>query len=203
MRRGWCKSHYYELRGGPACSVDGCTSAAIAKGLCDRHHKRLIHHGDPLRGGPFYGEPENFVENVVMPYEGDDCIIWPFATDASGYARVRNIQITRVICERHNGPAPSDLHQAAHSCGKGSSGCVTKSHLLWKTRAENEADKLIHGTDMRGNKHHAAKLTEDDVRYIRSQRGVQKQSELAALFSVSVPTISGIQTRNGGWSWLE
>jgi hypothetical protein len=29
------------------CSIDGCTGKFVARGLCDRHYRRLRRHGDP------------------------------------------------------------------------------------------------------------------------------------------------------------
>lgn len=52
--------------------------------------------------------------------------------------------MSRVVCERVNGPAPTEKHETAHGCGN--SWCVNKRHLRWATHIENEADKLIHGT---------------------------------------------------------
>lgn len=34
------------------CSVDGCDRIAQKRGMCRRHHYRVLHYGDPLGGAP-------------------------------------------------------------------------------------------------------------------------------------------------------
>lgn len=55
--------------------------------------------------------------------------------------------------------------------------CVHPQHVSWKTQKENEADKAVHGTAMRGERHHQAKLGEADVGLIRLllARGMPKK----------------------------
>jgi hypothetical protein len=71
------------------------------------------------------------------------------------------------------------------------------SNLSYGTHAENEADKLRHGTRLRGEANHAAKLTADDARAIRARRG-ERQEDLAAEFGCTFSNISAIQR---GKSW--
>lgn len=149
----------------------------------------------------------DFYFNSVVPYEGDECLIWPFATSSDGYAKCRFIPggkeeyVSRVLCEEANGPPPTKSHQAAHSCGNGRSGCVAKRHLAWKTRVENEADKVVHGTSTRGENGSNAKLTRDDVWQIMSLRGSMSQREIANRFDVSKSLINQIHSGKS-WSWL-
>ena len=75
-------------------------------------------------------------------------------------------------------------------------------HLDWKTRAENEADKIGHNTHNRGERGGGSKLTETDVHEIRrllSSGTLQQQ--IADHFGVHVMTISDINTRKS-WGWL-
>jgi hypothetical protein len=143
-----------------------------------------------------------YLENVVMNYDGDACLTWPFSKSSDGYARfyakTGSQLVTRIICEKEHGPPPTPKHQAAHSCGKGHLGCVAKGHLSWKTRKENFADKLLHGTDNRGEKHPLVKLSEADVRHIRTLKGTMYQREIANKFGVALTTVSGILM---GRSW--
>jgi hypothetical protein len=138
-----------------------------------------------------------------MPYDGDECLIWPYSTKGHGYAVFKvdgkQCMVTRFICEKEHGPPPTAKHQAAHSCGKGHLACVTKRHLSWKTPAENSADRNIHGTDNRGEKNGSAKLTEPDVDKIRSLKGAMSQRAIARLFGVTPPTIGSIH-RGKAWS---
>jgi hypothetical protein len=56
-------------------------------------------------------------------------------------------------------------------------------NLSWGTYRENEQDKEIHGRTARGTNHGMSKLTEEDVREIRSIRNM-KQRDIAAIYGV-------------------
>lgn len=142
------------------------------------------------------GVVAKFLEETVVPYDGDDCLFWPFASARGGHPRItikrKGYQVTRIVCERQHGAPPSPKHEAAHSCGNGHLGCVAKKHLRWATRAENEADKVIDGrTPVSGENSSSAKLSESDVSRILSMRGMP-QKVLAELFGVKQNTISRI-----------
>lgn len=132
--------------------------------------------------------PLEFIEQVAMEYEGSDCLLWPFARDQKGYARITSVKgvrsASRLVCKLANGEPPTPKYDAAHSCGNGGAGCVTKHHLRWATSKENNADKLIHGTLARGSKNGASKLTEEIVRDIKRNKGIKGPRELARLYGV-------------------
>lgn len=58
------------------------------------------------------------------------------------------VLVHRLACTAFHGAPPSARHQAAHGDGDGLNNRET--NLRWATPAENEADKLIHGTSGRG-----------------------------------------------------
>lgn len=66
-------------------------------------------------------------------------------------------------------------------------------NLVWGTHTENMRDKTGHGTQMLGENHHKAKLTEDDVREIRAANATTRA--LARVYGVSQVTIHHIRTR--------
>lgn len=143
-----------------------------------------------------------FFEDVVMTYEGTDCLIWPYGK-VGGYAVHRvdgEHYACRAICKRVYGPANENM-EAAHSCGNGRKGCVTKSHLSWKTPKENTADQLLHGTIQRGERHARSVLKEQDVIEIMSLRGVVPSKELAKRYGVGQSAISSIYSGQS-WNWL-
>lgn len=192
------------------CSVDGCKGNAHWRahgigGMCRSHYRRKRDHGDPLGGRARNGEAESFYREVVLPYRGSDCLIWPYARNA-GYAVMRrdgkSISVSRSVCRDTHGPAPTDRHEAAHSCGNGAGGCITPMHLSWKTPAENQADKIGHGTSNRGERCAASKLTADDVRRIRSLEGKMTQQQIADEYGVHCVTIGDI-FRRATWAWLD
>lgn len=154
------------------------------------------------------GEPRRFYEEVVLKYEGDECLRWPFGNGGrrSGYGKMHTptgpIGVHRVLCEAVNGPPPTPEHEAAHSCGNGHLRCVTKRHLSWKTRAENAADRLIHGTHSAGEKNGNARLTEAQVREILAIRGTTSQASIARRYGVTPQTIYEIY-KGKTWAFLQ
>jgi len=172
------------------CPTPGCDKAAERRGYCRNHLYRLEKYGDPLMGNPTPGTLPQWIE-AHKNHVGADCLIWPFHRSTDGYARWcingRGKNVHATMCEHRNGPRPSPRHHAAHTCGKGSAGCVNPQHMEWKTFEENEADKVRHGTRIRGERSPNAKLTEDDVRKIRAAKG--KQRDIAKRFGVGQASV--------------
>ena len=192
------------------CSIEGCTNPVIARGWCDTHYCRWKRHGNPhFRKKAGNGELLAFIEEVVLPFAGEGCLTWPFccvkSREGRAYARARiggrDTLVSRYVCEKVHGPAPSPEHEAAHSCGKGHEACVAPGHIFWKTPSANQADRIIHNTHDRGERSANAKLTEADVRSIRQNVGRETHAKLAVRFGVSRPTISVILARKS-WGWL-
>lgn len=216
---GMCWGHYSRKRrhgdplmGRPApvekisdyCTIDGCNKPVYAFNLCPAHYTRKRRHGSPEGGGTRVGETHEFFESLFSA-ETDECISWPYAKDRNGYGLIAtngsNQIVSRRICERLYGPPTEERPQAAHSCGCGHLGCVNPRHLRWASIKENHADKIGHGTAPRGENNYNSKLTEEDVRVIRSSKGVS-QRELARRFGVSFSQISDIIARKR-WGWLD
>lgn len=188
------------------CSIPDCGKPLLAKDCCSAHYWRLRVHGDPLGGGPpRRGDILRWVHDVAM-HHGDECLIWPFGTDGHGYGVLyidgKRAGAHRYVCELAHGAPPTPKHEAAHSCGHGKDGCVNRNHLLWKTRIENQADRLEHGTHNRGTRQGGAKLTEDDVREIIALKGIEMQRNLAERFGVRRTTIASIQ-QGRNWAWVQ
>lgn len=190
------------------CSIPDCGKPEKTRGWCVAHYTRWHRHGDPLvLNRPPNGARRQFFEDVVMKYEGGGCLYWPYAKSGVGYGDIdvkgwSSRLVHRLVCERVHGPAPTHEHEAAHTCGQGVQGCVSPKHISWKTRAENIADKLDHGTTLRGEKHNLAVLTERNVREIRTLCGKIPQSKIAAMFGVTQSQISHINTGKS-WGWLD
>lgn len=96
------------------------------------------------------GAARAFYEKTI-DYTGSECLPWPFATDEKGYPTLKQGKRTRRVhtlhCERIHGPRPTPKHEVGHSCGRGMHKCANPNHVKgWVTRAENEADKKIHGS---------------------------------------------------------
>jgi len=147
----------------------------------------------------------HFLNSVVMQHDVDECLIWPFSKNHYGYGRIcisgTTHIVSRLVCEEENGAPPTPYHEAAHSCGKGHEGCVAKKHLSWKTRTDNQLDRVAHGTSNRGERQWKSKLTEADAIEIRSLSRSKTGKELAAQFMVSQTTISRVISGER-WGWL-
>lgn len=188
------------------CAVEGCSKKHDSHGYCSAHAHRFRRHGDPLGGTTARGAAQRFMEEVVIPYQGDGCLAWPFGNNGKGYGtfhvKRRAVSASTYACEKAHGPRPTPQHEAAHSCGKGHLLCCNPRHLRWATTKENHADKLRHGTVMLGEKNNSAKLTADQVRAIREMLGRTPQHEIARRFGVQQMTISKI-ARGKTWGWLK
>lgn len=185
------------------CSIPDCDKPRYARGWCRNHYARWFRTGTPQGTGTSPGEPARFLNEVVLTYEVDECLTWPYSRDTYGYGRLPDGSLVhRIACEKEHGPPPSPKHETAHSCGNGHNACVARKHLRWATRAENADDKVNHGRSSRGVKNPKARLTEDQVRSIRDLAKSTTQIDLARQFGVSKQTISLILKR-GAWGWLD
>lgn len=153
------------MAGASICSVEDCNKPIFiqSRRLCAAHYYRWRRHGDPKAGKARSpnGAPERFLQDVVLAYDGDDCLIWPFTRTGQkkmrgrrgrGYAQIRRagkmVSVQRIVCEYVNGNG--DGMDSAHSCGNGHLGCVSPKHLRWATRAENIQESVRHGTHYSG-----------------------------------------------------
>jgi hypothetical protein len=186
------------------CSQSGCGKPVNCKGYCANHYYRFRTHGDPMGGRTPKGEPLAWIERHKS-HAGDECLIWPFARFSNGYGAVvdpsgRTTHAAIVMCIAAHGPAPEGKPFALHSCAGGKNACTSQRHIRWGTQAENMADSVADGTRCRGERQHASKLTEDDVRMIRSSTASAKS--LGELLDIHEDTVRTIRNRKS-WAWLK
>jgi hypothetical protein len=190
------------------CSVEGCGKRASHREWCNAHYKRWRRNGDPLAGRTQVGEQLAFLMTALEAAQPGDCMIWPYQRSWNGRGKVfangKSQGAHRIACEHRHGPPPSGDHEAAHDCGNGHLGCFSPFHMRWATPAQNQADRLIHGTMLRGNSHPRASLTEDQVREVRRlyATGEYSQRQLAEQFGVARRTI-GAMTDGQNWKWMD
>jgi hypothetical protein len=157
----------------------------------------------PKRKTPI-GAVQNWLA-VHKNYSGDDCLIWPFMRDKSGYGLVaapyrqdrkrRKFFAHRIICEMAHGPMPfADAVAAHYVCENGSGGCVNPKHIRWSTAEQNYRDRIVFERIPRGEGNGHAKLTENQVKdiYARAHRGEQNKS-LAAEYGIDRSQVSNIR----------
>ena len=134
----------------------------------------------------------------------DDCWLWTGATLPNGYGLVwggkerKLIYAHRVAVELMLGRALAPGMDACHSCRNRN--CVAPHHLREGTRKENMADKIRDGTLPRGVKVWSSKLTEADVRAIRTDD--RKLRIIAEEYGINLNTVWKIKHRQA-WAWLE
>lgn len=174
------------------CSIPDCgrVTRPYGRGWCTMHYRRWQRHGNPLTvlQAP-KGAATAFIVKACA-YDGDDCLIWPYGQSAYGYGWYGQRgqggnNAHHYVCETVYGSPSTEMH-AAHECGNRL--CVNPKHLAWKTPIENEADKERHGTKMKGERHHMAKLSASDVAKIRQQIG-RPSPAVAKEFGVAKSTV--------------
>lgn len=124
------------------------------------------------------------------------------APGTSGYPCVwkdgRNQNLHRVLYEESHGLLPKDV-LVRHTCDVRM--CINDKHLISGSTKDNAVDRKERGRNntARGETRSDAKLTQEQVNYIRSHSGAS-QRELAELLGVNQSTVSRIR---GGLRWKE
>ncbi len=137
---------------------------------------------------------ETWIRDHLDYPHSDWCLIWPFPGTNNGYGTLikdrKKHYAHRLMCELVRGPAPTDDHQASHSCHRGHKGCVNPHHLRWKTRSEN---LLESSAALKRNK-----LTRAKADQIRTLKGIEPTNITAERFGVREATIKDVQA---GRTW--
>lgn len=139
------------------------------------------------------------------------CLIWPFSR-SRGYACIGVKGMTnkacRIMCEFVKGPPPTPKHEAGHSCGCGNQGCIHPKHLSWRTRAENQQERRLHGTQGKGPNMNARKilykLNPQKVAEIRAIGDGMSKEAIGRRFGITPSNVAKILKRktwpNGGYT---
>lgn len=143
--------------------------------------------------------------NRVEPVSSG-CWEWQGPTNNRGYGVIGRggrgagmVLVHRVVWSFLHGPIPDGLC-VCHHCDYRR--CVRPSHLFSGTPADNSRDMVEKARKERGEDHHNAKLTVDDVRSIRLRLAGCRQRTLAAEYGVSEVCISNIKS-GARWGWLQ
>lgn len=187
------------------CTVETCSRIHYGRGWCKTHYGQWRLTGNPIPRIKKVAKPNETIEwlRSHVDHKGAECLPWPFARNRAGYGHLEHEltgSASRLMCIlAHGNPKDSTL-QTAHNCGKGHEGCVNPQHLRWATRVENSADKIKHGTTNRGERHPLSKLTEDDIRLIRTLAGSTSREQIAKMFNVGRQAIDRVVTGER-WGW--
>lgn len=141
----------------------------------------------------------------------DGCWLWTEWCNHDGYGRFwaygKLVTASRFVYEITYGPIPEGMN-VLHHCDMPP--CVRPEHLYLGTQAKNMADMRERGRERytgpnrihRGVDHHAARLSEEQVRSLRTQYAAGASFvELSRLFSISETQAARIAQRKN-WAHL-
>lgn len=122
----------------------------------------------------------------------DACWEWTGSLGTTGYGQLnvggRPQHAMRLAWIEANGPIPSGRH-VLHRCDNRK--CINPAHLWLGAHADNMADKISKGRQMRGRGHPHAKLSDETVRAIRTATGTNR--EIGARYGIDPSTVCRIK----------
>lgn len=162
----------------PLCSVTfhngtRCTRGATAiTGFCKDCNRWSKSNGGTSPQGRNYKRSNGALRDLVGRAAlglTEECIIVETPSGRRPFCRYngRQMPMARAVwIEVHGDPGPLEVR---HTCngGSGASGCVNVRHLTLGTHAQNMGDMVDSGRSGKGNGHSQAKLTIEDILYIR------------------------------------
>lgn len=114
------------------------------------------------------------------------------------YYKKRQVQISRVSWELHNGEIHNGLC-VLHKCDNRK--CINPEHLFLGTKGDNARDMVQKGRSLKGERHPQTKFTDVEIEYIRTNPDNLRQADLANKFDVQRDVIHKI-VRGISWKHL-
>lgn len=149
------------------CTIPGCGKKFYSRSLCKAHYNSDYHSRNYVSKRKPRISPGLVFIKEALSSDTDDCILWPYAKVSGGYGTTRvsgkSVTTHRYVCEQTHGQ--SNLY-ACHRCDVPA--CVNPRHIRWGTPKENSSDMRLRGRSLTGEKSQASRLTESNVREIRS-----------------------------------
>lgn len=111
----------------------------------------------------------------------------------------QTVYVHSTVCAAFHGARPDPCLQCCH--GDGNAKNNHKGNVRWDTRVNNEADRIVHGTHNRGERHGLSKLKDLQVLEIKTKlKAGRSQRSLAKEYGVSQSAIYDIKTGKR-WIW--
>lgn len=167
--------------------------------------------GNPLCVNPEHlvaastSDEERFWGKVDKSAGPDGCWLWTAGCFDDGYGQFwcgsTNLRAHRYAYELINDSIPGGL-LLRHSCDNRL--CVNPTHLTPGTELENSRDMVERGRSLLGERHHKAKLSEEDVKFIREvvasgPKGTA--AKMARLYGLTKASVSAI-VNNKSWKHI-
>ena len=182
----------------PTCTVLECTRPGIARGMCNSHYRRGRRSGELSLIPRPATAAGRFAEKWTLGESG--CWEWQGAKNNRGYGWFsdgKRMLAHRWSYARYVGPIAAGV-EVMHTCDNPP--CVNPTHLRVGSHADNMADAASKGRSVQGERQAGAKLTEDDVRWLRSMPKAPRQKAIAlgVILGVEEHTVYSVQ---GYRSW--
>lgn len=146
-----------------------------------------------LKNGEFMNTVDRFFSKIKKT---DSCWIWESdIQNGYGYFQVRvNKKTKKIYAHRYswiiaNGEIPEKLC-ICHTCDNRI--CVNPLHMFLGTLKDNRRDCVEKNRQAKGEKIGNAKLTQENVKFIKSMRDVLSLEQLSIQFGVSRSTIARV-----------
>lgn len=123
---------------------------------------------------------------LSMATRQGDCLIYAGNKNHEGYGVIglnyKTRKVTRVLMELM-GHKLSRKDLVCHRCDNPA--CVNPNHLFIGSSIDNVRDMISKGRDVRGEKHHSAKISEKDVEKMISMSKDMSYKEIGDQFGIS------------------
>ena len=192
------------------CSAPGCSRPRAKREWCNAHYIRWRRYGDPLGGRLRLNrnlgleEREVFAHFMAGSPPAEGCWDWTAATAASGYGvfgmvvggKPQTIYAHRTSYELFNGP--TEGRWVLHQCDRPI--CCQPLHLHLGDHDLNMRERDERARTLAGEQQPMAKLTNDQVSWIRQQTSITDQA-IADQLGISRATVGQVR-RGESWKHL-
>jgi hypothetical protein len=114
---------------------------------------------------------------------------YPLVKLYDGTGNHETLKVGSLVLAAFVGPRPDGM-EVCHNDGVPSNSSLT--NLRYDTPIGNQADRVAHGTHLRGERHPRTHLSDADVIQIRSMEGTASQATIAAAYGIAACSVNNI-----------